>query len=103
MASLVQARTVVLSPSAGENIPATRSMEVAAVEMRIRASGPGVFVGNPAVSASDGYEMNANQEYVFKLAPVQTVTGSSADLDVHVVNTSGSNVTLSWLVTATTA
>jgi hypothetical protein len=95
---LITALTKSVGASGGsDNIPTPQDR---ASRVLIRANSAGLFLGGPAVSSTDGYELNAGQEYVFDIYPASGLTGvGSSAYQLHVKNTSGSSVTYSYVVT----
>lgn len=72
--------------------------------LRVRVPVSGVFVGGTDLfnspSAANGFELNANQEYVFELSPTARLNNSVTEYQVHVWNSTGSAVSVSYVQTA---
>lgn len=99
MAAILEAATITVANNATSNLAGVNTWSgKVPIEMLVRVSASGVYFGNSGVTASNGYQLNANQEYTFRFYPVFD-TSSSADSAPYVYNNSGGSVTVSYVVT----
>lgn len=95
----VEAGTIAVGSHASTNVGLNMISEGRALRVLVRTASAGVFLGGSSVSATNGYELTAGQEYDLVIRP--TVGHSGADENgLNVYNNSGSTVTVSWLITA---
>jgi hypothetical protein len=94
---VIASGTLTFSNSGGQqNIPGPSS---GPVRLLVRANADNVYIGGDGVANSlpaSGFKLTQEKEYVFRLNPM---VGSSTENGVFVATTSGTNVTVSYVVT----
>lgn len=98
MASIITAQTLTISANGTTNIAGAETWTGFPVEIMIRPASSGVFLGNSSVSSTNGYELNANQEYRFRFEPPPTLVTTSSENQLHLKNSNASSVTVSYAI-----